>query len=333
MRGFRLMAHGTTAISGDLARILARHEQALSERLPAAIAGDLKAIHRVRVTSRRVRETLAVAAAVAADRGVARAQHDVRGLTRALGPVREIDVALLEAEGAARRHAWSADHVGAIRQALEAVRERRARTMSIKAGRFDRERFHDRCRKIADRMSETSDREWWRALAARIVQRADLVLGAVSTCGTLYAPDRLHALRIAIKKLRYALEVVGRTPGPDVRLALAALKRAQRRFGHLHDLQVLLAEIQQSIGTSRLAPVPGEYRTIVDALERDCRSIHARILPRLPELRAVALAAKRELAARRRSQRLPMAKAPAPSFADTPRAQPQRDKLSINRKS
>jgi CHAD domain-containing protein len=190
-------------------------------------------------------------------------------------------------------------------------------------------RLREHCAKLAESMASETDYDWWRALASRIVQRAEGVLAALADVGTLYAPDRLHALRIAIKKLRYALEFVRRAPGMDVAPALAALRRAQQRFGHLHDVQILLGQVRA------LAPSGADagYDAIVESLERDCREIHARVLPHLPEIQAYARTARRDLGARRRSQRLRMAKAHASPALHRPRHAAERAAASGGRKS
>src|SRR5687767_11835086 len=65
---------------------------ALKRSLPGAQGGDVNAIHQARVSTRRLREALPLIAKGASGRKL---QHMVRDLTRALGPVRELDVALL----------------------------------------------------------------------------------------------------------------------------------------------------------------------------------------------------------------------------------------------
>src|SRR5947207_253069 len=68
----------------------------LLRQLPRARRGGADDVHRARVATRRLREILPVAAHAADSRGCSRLARDVRRITRALGPVREIDVALKE---------------------------------------------------------------------------------------------------------------------------------------------------------------------------------------------------------------------------------------------
>ena len=74
-------------------------------------------------------------------------------------------------------------------------------------------------------------------MAARAIRLGRSVDGA----GALYAPEALHAVRIAVKKLRYSLEM-GRAARVIVGSARAAtrLSRFQDLLGEWHDWQMLV---------------------------------------------------------------------------------------------
>jgi CHAD domain-containing protein len=310
MRGreLELMRHATTTIASGLAAALTRQHDALARRWSAARAGHVKAVHRGRVASRRLREALAVIDAVALHGDAGRLGRAGRRLTRALGPVREIDVALVELDRAARRHAWPPELTSLFRRRLERERERRAKHMAAKLAKPDRARLRTDLRELSKRVTSVEDRSWQTALNARIVRRARSVLAASAAAGTIYVPERLHALRIAIKKLRYALELLPPTPGLDVAAALQLLKRAQRRFGSLHDVQILALHVQAIDPVPRRPADRAALASAVEALERDCREIHAQALALVPTVEECARLIRRELGARRRG-RLAMAKA------------------------
>ena len=307
------MGHATTTIAEALADAITGQRTVVAKRVSRARKGDVAAVHRARVASRRMREALLVAATVGAPGGVDRLRRDVRLVTRALGPVREIDVVIEEFEVAEQRHDWSPDRVAAVQRRLEQERERRRAEMAESLDGLSRSWLRDRARAAAAEIGgQTSAKDqdaWWRALAQHVIERTDDVVRAVEECGTLYAPERLHRVRIAVKKLRYAVEFLCEQSRPDVRHASKVLKRAQKRFGHLHDVQMLLTRIQ-SLATSgrRTALTPG-FRAMVDALERDCRRIHGRLLPYFPKLTYSLVALRRDLTERLRHRRLPMAKA------------------------
>ena len=77
---------------------LGRRRSALAKHLPKALTGDSHAVHQARVASRRLRETLPIVGAgldgAKAAKGAKKIRRRMRRLTRVLGPVRELEVAL-----------------------------------------------------------------------------------------------------------------------------------------------------------------------------------------------------------------------------------------------
>ncbi len=67
----------------------------LLKAMPAAQAGDELSVHQARVASRRLRQALPLLGMRADAQALDRADKRVRRITRALGPVRELDVTLL----------------------------------------------------------------------------------------------------------------------------------------------------------------------------------------------------------------------------------------------
>jgi CHAD domain-containing protein len=302
------MGHATTTIANGLANALARQHGALERRWSAARDGDAKAVHRGRVASRRLREVLSVIHAAYRHSHAGQATRSVRRLTRALGPVRELDVALVELDRAVHRHGWADELAGVFRRRLVQQREHRATRLSGKMDKRHRADLRDEVRRLMTRVSAADERSWQAALSGRVVRRARAVLAAAAEAGTLYVPDRLHALRIAIKKLRYALELLPPTAGLDVAEALRVLKRAQRRFGALQDVQGLLTEVR-AIDWVASRPDRAALVAAADDLDRDCREIHAQALILVPDVEACARLVRAELGVRRRGRRLAMAKA------------------------
>src|SRR5689334_125105 len=93
--------------------------------MPAAQEGDETSVHQARVASRRLREALPVLGARAHGDALDRAEKRVKRITRALGPVRELDVTLLllaelEGKGAAPKRA-----IERVRKAVLEERQKR----------------------------------------------------------------------------------------------------------------------------------------------------------------------------------------------------------------
>src|SRR5688500_6456970 len=129
------------AVTAGRSEVLIRQRLgALSRALPSARAGDVPAIHQARVATRRLREALPLIARGSSGRKLARA---VRRLTRALGPVRELDVALLTLDELATERDVPR---GGVLSLQLAVRQERARMHR------DLTRTLDKCR--LDKLTE-----------------------------------------------------------------------------------------------------------------------------------------------------------------------------------
>jgi CHAD domain-containing protein len=124
-----------------------------------------------------------------------------------------------------------------------------------------------------------TDHHGWRwALDARVARRAARLGSAIDAAGTVYLPDRLHDVRISLKKFRYALEIASEALSLPIRDELRSLKRAQDVLGRLHDFQVLIDQARQA----QASLTPPDLMTwrgleaLVNVLEDDCRRLHAR---------------------------------------------------------
>ena len=173
------------------------------------------------------------------------------------------------------------------RVAAEVSRERGASRKKL----FDRLSM-DELRKIAKRLGvvveELEDiersapraaRAWRWAVDASIVARTTRLRDAIASAGAVYLPERLHVVRIATKKLRYALELASEVAGAQAP-ELPALKRAQDVLGQMHDRQVLIDRVRQE-QASLTPPDLTIWRSLdalIESLEDDCRRLHARYM-------------------------------------------------------
>jgi CHAD domain-containing protein len=121
---------------------------------------------------------------------------------------------------------------------------------------------------------------WVWVLEARAIRRAAGVRYAIETAGMLYVPDRLHDIRIAVKKLRYALELDAEARSGRRSRHITILRQTQDLLGRLHDLEVLIgrARHEQASLSPPTLELWREFDSLVSALEDDCRALHARFL-------------------------------------------------------
>src|SRR5688572_32204674 len=112
----------------------------LLRAMPAAQAGDHVSVHQARVASRRLRQALPLLSVRADADALDRADKRVRRITRALGPVRELDVTLLLLAELEKKGAAPARAIARVREAVTEERQKRRREMlaEIKPSRLDK---------------------------------------------------------------------------------------------------------------------------------------------------------------------------------------------------
>ncbi len=181
----------------------------LLKAMPAAQAGDETSVHEARVASRRLRGVLPVIGASADASTLDRAQRQVRRITRALGPVRELDVSLGLLAEFENKGATPARAIARVREALMSQRVACRREMldAITPSRLDKLRKRLVRVAVPDVHREPRPDEVSEALR-QAGARAAMLRAAIDHAGQLYLADRLHRVRVAAKKLRYALEIL-----------------------------------------------------------------------------------------------------------------------------
>jgi len=289
-----------------LSDAIASQTALLTAALARARRGDARGVHQARTTSRRLRELLPVADVAAPRAGALRARRELRRLTRALGTVRELDVAIAEFGGAASRAAWDRTAVRTVEQSLLAERDRAFADVAHKLGGADGDRLRTRLDAIAELVGgDPAPRVAERTLARRLRRRASRVLAAVEAAGTLYAPEQLHTVRIAVKKLRYSLEIARDAGALPIDAIVTSLKRQQDVLGRLHDFETLAARVRASaVGAGRRTAL--KIEEIALALDRECRELHATFLGHRDALSALAARASDEVARMLLGRGLPM---------------------------
>ncbi len=256
--------------------------------MPAAQAGDEISVHQARVASRRLREALPVLGGRADEQALSQAGKRVRRITRALGPVRELDVTLLllaelEAKGTTAQRA-----IGRVRKAVMHERQKRRTEMLVEITPSRLEKLRKRLVKVASPDSHVSSvpRNALNEAAAQSAHRARTLKAAIDSAGGIYVADRLHRVRIEAKKLRYALEIQRELSKSRAAAVLARLKKEQDLLGRMHDLEILI-ERARGVQTS-LSPRDrigmAELNKLIRVLEDECREGHAAYMRSRPSL-------------------------------------------------
>ena len=247
--------------------------------------GDVRSLHLARVASRRMRELVPM---LQLDRSVSRKlRRRLRKITSRLGTVRELDVLLIQIDELHVSGRTGGGGLGRVAVRVSKARDEARKRLSEEMPIRDMARLARKLERVGDQLAEKEGssskatvRNWRWAIEARVAKRASRLAAAMTDAGALYLPDRLHTVRIAVKRLRYAVELsteaAGARGGADARV----LKRGQDVLGRLHDVQTLVDQVRQT--QASLAPpnvtVWRELDKLVTSLEDDCRRLHGRYM-------------------------------------------------------
>jgi CHAD domain-containing protein len=248
--------------------------------------GDVEALHGTRVASRRLRELIPLLAL----------DHDTSGklcrqlgkVTKRLGKVRELDVLVLAIAELSRDGGYSSTVLKQLSEHVETERAVARERLAAKLSPGTLKRIAAKLRGTAKRLGSDDTKThrrivggprqpWLLALAARVARRATDLRSAIEAAGAVYVPERLHDVRIALKKLRYAAELVSETRPQQATAALETLRTAQDLLGRLHDRQVLIerARLLEASASPPALTASKDLESLALGLEVDCRRLHA----------------------------------------------------------
>jgi CHAD domain-containing protein len=236
----------------------------------ALISDDIKVVHNLRVASRRLQQVLQLLLPEAKSSAKKKVLRTLRKVRRAFGPCRNLDVNLSLVRG--RMEKMTA---ASVRQAWAAVQlwleERRAG--AIETGRTEL-RKHELVDLIARLQSLLEDNGEEAESMERLWERTNDALrewrNALDAAKADPAVQRIHAFRIAGKKLRYRVELLGELGNSSVKAMIDALKSLQDDLGDWHDHAVLrdhVGEFMQRPGF--MNDEPRMCRALLREMERD----------------------------------------------------------------
>jgi CHAD domain-containing protein len=261
--------------------LLQQRVAALRRQLPGARNGDVRSVHQARVATRRLREALPL---IRAGKPGRRLERVARELTSVLGTVRELDVALEMLDGLARTEGVPSAAVTCLHRAVANERDALQRDSAGRIDEYDMERLERKVLRTLERKGDRQVRAVDRqaqisAARRRAARRAARLEAAMDSAGAIYLPERLHQVRIAIKKLRYALEIARDLSGSRAEARIRTLQRMQDLLGRMHDLEVLIARTRGlQAATVRDLQLSADLDQLVRVLETDARRLHGHYL-------------------------------------------------------
>ena len=265
-------------VSHALKRLVERQRFILAEHLTGAVEeGGEESLHRCRVSTRRLRAVLSLCRNDMLWSSARAAGRRARVLGQMLGPVRELDVALELLAELAGHGLVKPAAVGRIRQRIREERTRQRRRLTGKLDRSTRRKVGQAIEDVTDTMTGIgTDREWVKELARHFTRRAGRLRRLVRAAGSLYVSERVHAVRIEAKKLRYMFEIASETGEAESLSSVTHLKKVQQVLGRLHDLEVLqdlMRSIERPTETHQMWF--RQLESFDDEIEGECRRLHS----------------------------------------------------------
>lgn len=275
-----------------LERPFGRYLRTFERNYGAAVSGEVEPLHDCRVATRRLRELAPLVTAELGRKATRGVRQRLQRVGQALGAVREIDVAIELLEELTGDGQTPVDAAVRLRQHLDDLRTPARRVMVRELERAHAAKLGRRLQRLAGDLRGSVTGAWSGTLARRMSARGTQLRDAVEAVGVLYVPERLHAVRIAAKKLRYGFELAAEAGATQRRAPARRLKAVQDTLGRLHDIEVLASLIQE-------APLPParslRWVAHVDdfryRLEGECRRLHSEFIDERRHLSEAAAAA------------------------------------------
>ncbi|MCZ7395956.1 MAG: CHAD domain-containing protein [Candidatus Methanoperedens sp.] len=220
-------------------------------------AEDIEFIHRMRVASRRSRSCLPLFEECFPSGKYREWRKEIRNITRALREARDADVQIAFLKAYTEKLKEESLRPGAQRFLLR-LRQRRERVQPRVIKALDRllesgvvEDMEKSCRKMRKGRAEVNSPETYQKALVHITSRLDEIFAHEAS---VYIPENIkehHAMRIAVKRLRYTMEVFSPLYEGELENQLAVCKKLQDVLGDLHDCDVWIDYLPQFMEEER----------------------------------------------------------------------------------
>lgn len=231
---------------------------------------DEEAVHQARVASRRAQAALDVFAEFLPTKRGRHVRKQVKRIRCAAGEARDLDVFAARFE----RLPPSAEDFAPLLAQLAELRLAARAPIEAALKKLRRRRFRRQMRDLLRRVRWRAKRngrpaESYREFASRALA-AQAEVFAASARGPLQDCAALHQLRIAGKRLRYGLELLGHGLEPQIRESVyPQLERLQERLGEVNDHAAAAARLREWAATW-----PAEQAALAQTLlEREQRAL------------------------------------------------------------
>ena len=236
------------------------------------IRDDPETIHDARVGSRRLQQILRVLFPKPTAKKCRKLIRMLRKVRRALGECRNLDVMreLIQEKIDAAGNPVVRDAWDQLRVHLKEKQQREIIRAREQLSQCDIVDFVNRARTLLG--SAESSKEIEPTLTKSIARALEEWTEAVNAAEQSQAPEQIHALRIAGKRLRYRVELVAELGNSSAKTRIKTLKTLQDQLGQWHDHHVLVRLAAKFLSRSDfLATHPDLSRALLVEMERERR--------------------------------------------------------------
>ncbi len=211
----------------------------------------------MRVASRRIRSCLPLFEECFSSGKYRQWRKEIRNITRALREARDADVQIAFLKTYIEKLEEESLRPGAQRFLLR-LRQRRERMQPRVIRAIDRllesgvvEDMEKSCRKMRKGRAEGNSIETYQKALVHITSRLEEIFAHEAS---VYIPENIeehHAMRIAVKRLRYTMEVFSPLYEGELENQIAVCKKLQDSLGDLHDCDVWMDYLPQFMEEER----------------------------------------------------------------------------------
>ncbi len=230
-----------------------RFDEVIELRGAALDFSDIEGVHAMRVATRRLRSALRDFLPLMKKRPLSRVRKNLKRIADALGAVRDQDVAILALE-----HLQAAGEIDQINEQIKEgieklLDERRAARETVQTNLIQTLDI-DRLTKLQANFTAALDKAVRKNKRTRVVSFNEAGREAVADSlqelcdlgASVYEPfniERLHEMRIAAKRLRYAVELFTACWGERIAPFAIEIAEMQSFLGEVHDCDVWLENL------------------------------------------------------------------------------------------
>ena len=275
----------------------------LRDNLPGVLDGIEASIHDARIATRRIRELLPLLGDPKRRKPIEDLGSRFKRLGRSLGRVRDADVRVTLLASLETRMPHAAPALVVLRQQREQERLTLLRKLVKRLERLEAvrmiEMLDEHRLSLARPVSWAlhAGATWKRDLRYTLRERAAATTEAIEHATGVYFPHRVHGARIAIKKMRYAMEIAHEVGGGDRSAAIRELKKAQDVLGDLHDRQELADNLIEACPADQ-PEIANQVSLLKQVIDAETHDLHGRYLARRAAILEIC-------GAERRQRRLP----------------------------